>query len=196
MSVYIPKSLLSTNDVLTWRDPLCPVTNNGTHFISTVQHSGCGTTVSFTTNEIIFENQLAINQQGSQNSLQNIVSQNNTVLIDFGNQNKEIIPVRCVYPRNMNVSTSYRPAQSHVRFYEKRYGHLDVTFEQFKSDQFITKLPDRTYPREVELNKDMFFKLRATHVNTSDVALKVESCIATPSIFPASGQTYELIKQG
>lgn len=192
MSVYVPMSVLSTNDLLTWRDPHCQVSNNGTHFVSTIQHSACGTTVSFNTDEVIFENELIIHKQ----SPQSLIQLNDTAQIDFGLPNNDIVPVRCVYPRNMNVTTSYRPAQSHIRFYEKRYGHLDVVLEQFKTDQFLTELPGRSYPREVELNKDLFFKLRASHVNSSDVALKVDSCIATPSLFPASSQTYELIKQG
>lgn len=190
MSVYIPSALLSQNNYLTWTDPHCKVINNGTHYISTVSHTACGTIVKFTHDEVIFENDIFIRQLGATPP----TSPNDT--IDFGSDSVDTISVQCIYPRRQNVTMSYRPANTHIRFYEKRYGHMDVQLEQYQSDKFVSVISGTSYPREVLLNKDMYIKLRAMHTNTTDIAIKVDSCVATPSAMPADGSLYQLIDHG
>ncbi|XP_076112420.1 oncoprotein-induced transcript 3 protein-like [Mytilus galloprovincialis] len=189
ISVFIPSDLLSHYQT-TWRDPHCQVQDNGTHYVSTISHTSCGTTVIFTKDEVIFENELILHKSGSPSN------QTSNDSIDFGSSDSEVIPVQCIYPRRQNISTLYRPAQSTVRFYEKRYGHMDVQLEQYKSGMFVTPLPVRSFPNEVEINKDMYFILHAMHVNSTDVAVKVDSCVATPSNIPADGRIYQLLDQG
>ncbi|XP_071173130.1 oncoprotein-induced transcript 3 protein-like isoform X1 [Mytilus edulis] len=189
ISVFIPSDLLSHYQT-TWRDPHCQVQDNGTHYVSTISHTSCGTTVIFTKDEVIFENELILHKSGSPSN------QTSKDSIDFGSSSSEVIPVQCIYPRRQNITTLYRPAQSKVRFYEKRYGHMDVQLEQYRSSMFVTPLPVRSFPNEVEINKDMYFTLHAMHVNSTDVAVKVDSCVATPTNMPADGRIYQLLDQG
>ncbi|KAK3086340.1 hypothetical protein FSP39_017064 [Pinctada imbricata] len=161
------------------------VTSNGTHMISSIGLSQCGTTVTITKDNVEFENEL---KAQSTNSTANS-------LIDFG-EDAYVIPVKCIYPRTETPMTSYVPLQQHVRFYEKRYGHFDVDIMQYDSDKFSSAIQNLGTPRKVALNSEIYVEVKLNDQFNNGLGIHIDKCIATPTSSPSDSTLYTLLTDG
>lgn len=168
---------------MTWADPACIVQSNGSHFIANIGFHDCGTTVRFTPDTVIFENTL----------MSNGVTQTMNPVVDFGESNAYTIPVQCIYQRKENVTGSFFPIKQTSRYFEKRFGHLDLHMEKYTDDQFTQTL---TTNQRIPLGSDFFVKLNVDHMNRSDLAIKADNCVATPTSSPADNTFFRLLQDG
>lgn len=106
-----------------------------------------------------------------------------------------MIPVKCIFPRYDNVSTEYIPVKQNVRFYEKRYGELDIAMEQFENDQYDQALDTSSSPRKVPLNDDVFIRV-GLNFEPNNVRVNTDQCIATSTPMPADKNWRSLITSG
>jgi len=118
--------LLPAGQTVTWRDPDCVVTNNGSHYLGTVDFNHCGTTVRFNNDSVEFRNELVSHGNNQQAG----------TVINFGDSYSSVVPVECVYPRKESTMSSYLPVEEKVRFFEKRMGHFDLQIEQSENQNF------------------------------------------------------------
>lgn len=169
---------------MTWNDPSCVVTNNGTHLVGTIGLDSCGTVVHFNDTHVVFENDLVSE------------STNGTNAIDFGLNS--VIPVQCVYPRRQEVSTSFLPVAGHARFYEKGMGHLQVQMRHARDVTFDETYDVGPVAHQVILNKPVYLKLTLGVVNQtiSDISINVDRCFATPSSSLLDSELQELTDNG
>lgn len=115
--------------------------------------------------------------------------------ITLGEDFETVVPVKCIYPRHKNTSMSYTPTKQNVRFFERRYGELNVRMDQYLDNQFTKIVPSDKYPQNVPLNGDVFMRLTLV-VDRDDLRLRVDSCIATSKPTPSDGNWRQLIKNG
>ncbi|XP_046549436.1 ZP domain-containing protein-like [Haliotis rubra] len=185
MDIHIPRTLLPTHKV-TLRDPTCVIPSNGTHYIISISFNQCGTTVSFSNDTVVFNNELVATViQGS----------NPSTIIDYGlSKDDQRVSLECVYKRHTSVDLNYRPLMKAAHFYEKRYGMLDFEIKQFSDEQFNTEIAQTNVPSGVVLNSEIFIDLIVDQRQTSDIGLDVPSCFATPTPSPTDPLYYPLIK--
>ncbi|KAJ8303573.1 hypothetical protein KUTeg_019969 [Tegillarca granosa] len=181
ISAVVPHSLFPGNPTVTWSDPSCSVQSNGSHFVASIGFHDCGTTVRFTTDTVIFENTLKSNGATTMNPV-----------VDFGESSVYTIPIQCVYQRKENVTGSFFPIRQTTRYFEKRFGHLDLHMEKYTDDKFTRTLTNQRIP----LGSDFFVKLTVDHLNRSDLAIKADNCVATPTSSPADSLFFRLLQDG
>lgn len=189
ISVYIPQSLLSGGQNVTWRDENCSVTFNVTHYTDTVKLTACGTTVGIDDHTITFSNDLIVHKTDDK------LSQLQNRDITFGEGFETVIPVKCVYARENNLTSSYAPIKQHVRFVERRHGQLDLSLEQYQTAQYKTLVPSTGNPRKVPLNGDIYLRV-GLDFPVKDLRVKVDQCIATSTPSPSDINWHQLIKSG
>ncbi|XP_061188906.1 pancreatic secretory granule membrane major glycoprotein GP2-like [Saccostrea echinata] len=183
IEIFLPKNLLPVASKVTWLDPNCNIASNSTHYVSTVKHGECGTTVSLTADNVIFENEIRANPLSTTDHL-----------LDFGTK-PYTIPVKCIYPRKEMALSSYKPVKQQVRVYEKRFGHLDIDMRQFETDQFSHALDNSTIPK-LELNSDTFIKVELQNFGSADLGIHLDTCIATKTPTPYDNMFIKLIENG
>lgn len=152
----------------------------------------CGTTVLIENDTVTFSNDLIVHKVADDNNVQDDVEDRS---ITYGEDYETVIPVSCIYPRFNNVSTNYIPVKQNVRFFEKRYGELDIAMEQYESEEFVQALDSHSYPRKVPLNDDVFMRVRL-NFEPSNVRVKTDQCIATSTSSPADKNWKPLIQSG
>lgn len=184
IEVFLPEQFFTVPSRVTWLDPNCSITKNSTHYISTIKHGQCGTTVRLTENNVIFENEINANP---------LITQN--ILLNFGTY-PYVIPVKCIYPRKGMTLSSYQPLRQQVRVYEKRFGHLDIDMRQFETNQFRHALGESNYPRKHKLNSDIFFKVALQNIGAAELGLHLDTCIATKTSTPYDNVFIKLIENG
>lgn len=184
IEVFLPQSLIHTTSSITWLDPNCSIAFNGTHFISKILHDQCGTTVSLTQSNVIFENKIIVHPFKTENSV-----------LDFGTTPTEIL-VKCIYPRTEMTMSSYQPVKQQVRVYEKRFGHLNIDMRQYETNQFKHALNDLSTPREIELSSDIFISVGLPKRDTPGLGIHLDTCIATKTSTPYDNVFITLIENG
>lgn len=184
IEVFLPQSLIHTTSSITWLDPNCSIAFNGTHFISKILHDQCGTTVSLTQSNVIFENKIIVHPFKTENSV-----------LDFGTTPTEIL-VKCIYPRTEMTMSSYQPVKQQVRVYEKRFGHLNIDMRQYETNQFKHALNDLSTPREIELSSDIFISVGLPKRDTPGLGIRLDTCIATKTSTPYDNVFITLIENG
>ncbi|XP_052233959.1 oncoprotein-induced transcript 3 protein-like isoform X2 [Dreissena polymorpha] len=190
ISVYLPKSLLPEERNITWREDACDVTFNGTHYVTTISLSECGTTVSIDNTTVTFTNELVVHKMSTDNAARDADD-----VIIFGSSYETVIPVHCVYPRFNNVSSAYIPVKQNIRFFEKRFGELDISMDQFDSEAFARPLSLDGAPRKVPLDEDLYIRVGLSN-RPSEVRVRADQCIATASSNPADRNWRQLIDEG
>lgn len=188
ISIYMPTSLFPASRTMTWRDDSCSISNNGSHYVSVISLSECGSTVQITNESVIFSNEIVVLKADD-----SVINSNSE--ITHGEDYETVIPVKCVYPRLSNVSSSYIPVKQNVRFVEKRYGDLDVTMKQFEDDSFVACVDQSDYPKKVPLNDDVFIRI-GMDLERTDIRVKTDQCIATSLPSPADKKWLPLIQSG
>ncbi|XP_062582244.1 CUB and zona pellucida-like domain-containing protein 1 [Saccostrea cucullata] len=183
IEIFLPKNLLPVSSRVTWLDPNCNIASNGTHYVSTVKHGECGTTVSLTANNVIFENEIKAKPVSPENHL-----------LDFGT-NPYMIPVKCIYPRKEMTLSLYQPVKQQVRVYEKRFGHLDIDMRQYETNQFNRVLDNSTIPK-LELNSYSFIKVGLKNFGSANLGIHLDTCIATKTPTPYDSMFIKLIENG
>ena len=184
IEVFLPKHLIPEISSITWLDPNCNIENNGTHYCSKVMHAKCGTSVTLSENNVVFENKIIAHSIETRSSI-----------LDFGKYPTEI-PVKCIYPRKKMSVSSYRPIQQQVRVYEKRFGHLDIDMRQYETNQFLRPLEDLTTPRKLELNSNVFLRVGLLKESTPGLGIHLDTCIATKTPSPYDSLYIKLIENG
>lgn len=184
IEVFLPQSLIHTTSSITWLDPNCSIAFNGTHFISKILHDQCGTTVSLTQSNVIFENKIIVHPFKTENSV-----------LDFGTTPTEIL-VKCIYPRTEMTMSSYQPVKQQVRVYEKRFGHLNIDMRQYETNQFKHALNDLSTAREIELSSDIFISVGLPKRDTPGLGIHLDTCIATKTSTPYDNVFITLIENG
>lgn len=170
LSVFIPASLITDGRNVTWREQSCSVTSNGTHYVSSIGLSDCGTTVVLENDTVTYYNELIVHTDTDYAYYDSEVI--------YGNEYDAVIPVECIFPRFSNLSTNYAPVKQNVRFFEKQYGELDVSMQQFDFSDFDTPVSDNGTPRKIPLGEDLYFRVGLTHEST-DLRVVTDQCIAT-----------------
>lgn len=165
------------------------VTFNITHYTDTILLSECGTTVQIDENFITFSNDLIVHKTGDS------YDDNVNGDITFGEDYETVIPVKCIYTRERNVTSGYTPIKQHVRFMEQRYGQLDLSLEQYKTEQYRTLVPSSSYPKKVPLNGDIYLRV-GLNFPAKDLRVKVDQCIATSTPSPVDANWLQLIQSG
>ena len=189
ISVYLPVKLVPGNQNVTWREESCLITFNVTHYTDTIHLSDCGTTVKFDENFITFSNDLIVHKADG------ISTQTANGDLTFGEDYETVIPVKCIYAREKNVTSNYAPIKQHVRFMERRYGQLDLGIQQYQTAQYKTCVPSTGYPRKVPLNDDIYLRV-GLNFPAKDLRVKVDQCIATATPSPTDANWHQLIKSG
>ncbi|XP_052816503.1 oncoprotein-induced transcript 3 protein-like isoform X1 [Mya arenaria] len=169
---------------------MCKAEFNGTHFVSVIALSECGTTVSIQNDTVTFYNELIVRKVAD--DIQDVNSDSD---VTYGSDYETVIPVQCIYPRHSNVSSSYIPVKQNVRFFEKHYGNLDVYMQQFDSQDFKFTIPVDGSPRKVPLNDDLYIRV-GLNFDPDDVRVKADQCIATSTPNPADSHWRQLINDG
>lgn len=193
LSIFLPASLVSEGHNVTWREETCAVTFNGTHYVSSVELSECGTTVRIENDTVIFSNELVVHKlitNGTVSEDGDDVEED----ITYGSEFETVIPVQCIYPRHNNLSTSYTPVKQNVRFFEKRYGELHVAMEQFDSEEYVEPLAQDGSPRKVPLDEDIYIRIGLSS-DPAGLKVKADQCIATSSRSPADKNWHRLIQE-
>jgi hypothetical protein len=149
----------------------------------------CGTTVRIENDTVTFSNDLIVHKTDAN---RNTVDDRS---ITYGEDYETVIPVKCIYPRYNNVSSSYIPVKQNVRFFEKRYGDLDVAMQQFESEQFDTAVDAGNYPRKIPLDDDVFVRV-GLNFDPENLRVKTDQCIATSMPSPADKNWRPLIQKG
>lgn len=188
VSIFVPASLIPGHRNVTWREESCTVTFNGTHHVSSIQLSECGTTVKIEDDSVTFSNEIIVHK------IEDDYLYYEDPNITYGLDYETVIPVQCIYPRYDNLSTSYTPVKQNVRFFEKRYGELQVAMQQYDSEDFIEPLSLDGGPRKVPLDNDIFIKI-VLNFDPKELKVKADQCIATSSPSPADKNWRILIKQ-
>lgn len=114
--------------------------------------------------------------------------------ITYGAEYETVIPVQCVYPRHDNLSTSYTPVKQNVRFFEKRFGELQVDMQQYDSPEYIEALSTDGSPRKVPLDDDIFIRI-GLNFDSKNLKVKADQCIATSSPSPADRNWRKLVEE-
>jgi hypothetical protein len=184
IEVSLPVQFFEVPSQVTWLDPNCNITSNSTHYVSTIKHGQCGTTVHLTQDNVIFENKINANPLKPQNTL-----------LNFGTY-PNVIPVKCIYPRKVMALSSYQPLKQQVRIYEKRFGHLEIDMQQFETNQFRHALGESNFPRKHKLNSDIFFKVGLRSVGVVELGIHLDTCIATKTSTPYDNVFIKLIENG
>ncbi|KAL4234437.1 hypothetical protein ACF0H5_006083 [Mactra antiquata] len=175
---------------MAWRDDACALRNNGTHYVSTISLSECGSTVELGNDTVTFSNDIIVFK--TSHDVPDIDTDNE---ITHGEDYETVIPVKCVYPRLSNVSSSYIPVKQNVRFVERTHGVLDVTMEQYEDGSFTSPIDQSEYPVMVPLNDDVFIRLKMD-ADRNDIRVKTDRCIATSTPSPADKKWIPLITNG
>lgn len=152
----------------------------------------CGTTVLIENDTVTFSNELIVHKVEDGNRVRHNVGDGS---ITYGEDYETVIPVKCIYPRYGNVSTEYIPVKQNVRFYEKRYGELDIAMEQFENDQYDQALDTSSSPRKVPLNDDVFIRV-GLNFKPNNIRVNTDQCIATSTPMPADKNWRSLINSG
>ena len=187
ISVYLPEKLIPGNQNVTWREESCLVTYNVTHYTDTIHLSDCGTTVQIDDNFITFSNDLIVHKADD-----TLAGKGD---LTFGEDYETVIPVKCIYAKEKNVTTGYAPIKKHVRFMERRYGQLDLSIEQYQTADYKTQVPSSGFPRKVPLNDDVYLRV-GLNFPAKGLRTKVDQCIATTTPSPSDANWHQLIKSG
>ncbi|KAL3860266.1 hypothetical protein ACJMK2_010412 [Sinanodonta woodiana] len=120
---------------------------------------------------------------------------NGSNIVTYGSDYEFVIPVKCVYPRNSNISTNYIPIVQQVKILERRNGQLDLTMRQYEAEDYNHAVPFNAYPRQVPLNNDIFIRV-AMENNVTGLGLSADNCFATSTPSPVDPNWYQLISSG
>jgi hypothetical protein len=190
--ISLPDTLFPEQRNITWKEDTCRVTYNGSHYVSDISLTDCGTTVLIENDTVIFSNELIVHKVADDN---HAAKERETNSITFGENYETVIPVKCIYPRLNNVSTNYSPVKQNVRFIEKRYGTLDVAMQQFEDERFEKSFGTDSFPRKVPLNDDVFIRV-GLNFEPNSVRVITDKCIATSSPTCADSNWQPLIISG
>ena len=188
VNIFLPDSLIPGNRTVTWREENCTIGHNGTHYVGSVSLTNCGTTVKIENNTVTFSNEIIVHKAADDN-----LSDDDDE-ITFGSDYETVIPVQCIYPRHNNLSTSYTPVKQNVRFFEKRYGELQVAMRQYDSEDYTEPLATDGSPRNVPLNDDIYIRV-GLNMEPTELKVKADQCIATSSPSPADKNWRTLIQE-
>ena len=165
------------------------VSFNGTHYIDNIGLNDCGTTVQINDKTVTFSNDLIVHKTDDK------LGGNAVSDITFGESYETVIPVKCIYAREDNLTLGYIPVKQHVRFIERRHGQLDLNLEQYKTDQYKTLVPTNGDPKHIALNDDVYLRV-GLNFQAKDLRVKVNQCIATSTPSPTDSNWHQLIKDG
>ena len=189
ISVFLPQNLLIGGQNVTWREDSCFVPFNGTHYIDNISLTDCGTTVQIDERTVTFTNDLIVHR------VDNLMEKSIDGDITFGEDYETVIPVKCIYSRENNLTLGFAPMKQHIRFMERRYGQLDLSLEQYRTDQYKTLVPNNGSPRYVPLNGDIYLRV-GLNFPDKDLRVKANQCIATSTPSPTDANWHQLIKSG
>ncbi|XP_045191486.2 ZP domain-containing protein-like, partial [Mercenaria mercenaria] len=192
LAIFLPDDLFPKHRNVTWRESCCSVVHNGSHYVSNILLTECGTTVLIENETVTFSNELIVHKVADDNNVANDAEDRS---ITYGEDYETVIPVKCIYPRFNNVSTNYSPVKQNVRFIEKRFGTLDVAMEQYENDQFKNALDTSSFPRKVPLDDDVFVRV-GLNFEPDGLRVKTDQCIATSAPSPADTNWRPLIQSG
>ncbi|XP_043842607.1 deleted in malignant brain tumors 1 protein [Dromiciops gliroides] len=157
----------------------CWPMENSSYFVFDIPYNGCGTVETINNDTINYSNVL----------IANLPSQPNGVIT---RQRGLRLHVSCKMLRNTWVETMFVTNET-AEIKEIQYGsfHVDISF--FESSSFFS--PVNGTPYVVQLNQPLYFQAEIHH-SDSNLALFVDTCIASPSANDFRTLTYDLIRNG
>ena len=191
IAIFLPDTIFPVQRTITWKEDFCSVVHNGSHYVSDILLTECGTTVLIENDTVTFSNELIVHKLADDNDAAKNIKRG----ITYGEDYETVIPVKCVYPRFSNVSTNYSPVKQNVRFVEKRYGTLDVSMEQFEDEHFDKSFGVNSLPRKVPLDDDVFIRV-GLNFEPNSVRVVTDKCIATSTPSCADSNWEPLIVSG
>ncbi|XP_069497601.1 IgGFc-binding protein-like [Ambystoma mexicanum] len=184
------KNLLSSNGVpaetLHLADPHCVGTLEDDrllfHFGNMSQN--CGSKLTVNSTHAIYSNAVEghyIQQAGQ------IILQDKIIHIDFS----------CAYPLNINLSFLWAihvvPSVLNMSLPNGK-GNLEASLILYKDSNYSTLIP--VCPVILTINERVYISIEVADIDTSQFALRLGSCWATPTTDPASTTKWDLIQNG
>ncbi|XP_044516131.1 deleted in malignant brain tumors 1 protein [Gracilinanus agilis] len=157
----------------------CQPTENSSYFIFVIPYNGCGTIKSINNDTINYSNFLASTQPIGQNG----------VITRHKNLHFRI---SCKMLRNTWVETMFITNET-AEIKEIQYGNFHVEMSFYLSSSFFP--PMNSTPYIVQLDQNLYLQAEIQHYD-SNLALFVDTCIASPNAHDFKTLTYDLIRNG
>ncbi|XP_074141049.1 scavenger receptor cysteine-rich domain-containing protein DMBT1-like isoform X5 [Sminthopsis crassicaudata] len=157
----------------------CLPKENSSDFIFDIPYTGCGTTSTINSDTVIYSNVLLSNQP----------IQPNSVII----RHKSLqFYVSCKMFRDTWVETMF-VSNGTAEIKQIQYGSFHVNMSFYKTSSFFQ--PVNTTPYLVQLNQKLYLQAEL-HPSDSNLALFLDTCIASPNRLDFTTLTYDLIRNG